>query len=180
MGEILGGKTKTYKADPLAAQAKRLGGIGLNMQEDALRKLGDTKGLASAEIARRERGARAGGEDQMRRARQMSAQRGLGGTSIGLAMESQAAQRAGENMQAIRAQRGNMERGFAQENLAAGRGAFKQMGPIQMNERKIKSKGIGGALLSAGGAAIGGMYGGAAGAKVGSSIGGAFGEGIFG
>lgn len=174
----MGSKTKTYKADPRAAQVKRLGGIGLDMQEGALKQLGDTKGLASAEIAQRERGARATGEDQAMKARQMVAQRGLGGSSIGLALESGANRRASENIENIRAQRGAMERGFAQESLAAGRGAFQQMGPIRMNKLKVKQQGLGGKLLGAAGTAAGAMLTGGSpmGAKIGGSIGGALGS----
>ena len=173
----MGSKTKTYKADKIAADIKGLGRQGTGLQKSALSTLTkDPTGMVNAEIAQKERFARSSGEDEIRRAKEISAQRGLGNSSIGLALESGANRRTSENINDIRAQRGAMERGFAQQNFDIGSQLIKQRGPIQMNKLKVKEKGIGGALLGAAGTAVGAMYGGPAGAKVGGSIGGALGE----
>jgi len=153
---------------------------GRAFQEQALGQYGkflgeDVSGLARAQSANLENMARSGAADQEMRARQMVAQRGLGGTSLGLnAILGQSAQ-LGNQIGAIRAQSPELERQMRQQNLNFATGGINQILGEQGQSRVLKmGQAAGprtGGLAPLIGAGLGGLLGGPAGAGIGMSAG---------
>ena len=175
LGKMFGGQTFLNPADPMAKDLKALGAEGIKLQKEGLKQLKSedpTAGIRS-DVTREEKLARRAGEDAKMRAQQRAASQGLAGTSIGQGAIQQADRATAEKMGDIRGSIGGRLRdakaSHASKLMSAGRGLIKQRGPIQMEDKKTRRKGVLGTLLGAG---AGAFLGGPQGAQMGASLGG--------
>lgn len=145
---------------------------GRALQETALGKYGevmnqDVGQLANLQIDNQSRLARAGADDQERMAKQMVAQRGLGGTSLGLnAILGQKAN-LGNKLNDISGQRPMLENQMRQQNLGFASSGINQILNEQGQSKVLKmgqqaqgrSGGLVAAALPVAGQVLGGMAG---------------------
>lgn len=135
----------------------------------------DTSGLANAQIAAQENAARQSAEDQRMKAAQMVAQRGLGGTSIGLSALNAPTANLASQLGTIRAGRTLLEDQLKTQGLnQAAQGLSGMMAArsgSQIYQPAVASQGRQGGLAPLLGGAIGAKLGGAEGAKIGMGLG---------
>lgn len=181
MGFIRGRKV-IVEADPLAKKAIKSGEEGLEAQRIALHKMGTvdpTAGIGAA-FARKEGTLRAGAEDAQRRIQGQMARRGMGGSSIGMALGNQAQQQASQQIAESRAarpmarQQAIMRHG--QSMVGAGGQLAGATAGKKLRATSYRKGGMGKIFGTLAGAAIGAAapkLGTAMGAQLGSSLGGA-------
>lgn len=153
---------------------------GRAFQNQAIGKFGgmieqDFGQMAENQSVNLENQARAGANDQEIRARQMVAQRGLGGTSLGLSAILNQKAGLSDQIGAIRANKPMLENQMTRENLQLASGGINQILNEQGQSKVLKmgqaSKGRQGGLMPLIGAGVGAYLGGPAGAQAGMSIG---------
>lgn len=169
MSDVIKGKKVTEQADAIAGDIKGLRKSGAGLQKDAVKNIGTIGQAVQTDTVRAEKLARAGEQDALRQARQLSAQRGLAGTSIGLGLETDANRNMIDRLNDIRGSIGERTRREAENRINIGSNLIAQGGPIRMQSTTSRRGGLGGVL----GTAVGGAFGGPMGAKIGGSIGGA-------
>lgn len=157
-------------ADPTgrALQSKALGQYGDFLNQDM-------SGIAANQTARLEEQARASVGDQQRQAQSLVAQRGLGGTSIGLnAILGQNAE-LGNQLGTIRANQPMLENQLKQQNLGYATNGINsilgEQGKSKIFKQGQVSQGRQGGLLPLIGGAAGAYFGGPAGAQAGMALG---------
>lgn len=178
---LLGKKAKDIKPDSIANQIRATQGQGLKELNNTLNKTSG-ENIARVASAQAEKGVLSSAQDARRNAQKLMAQRGLQGSSMGLASQRSIDQQSGNDIANIQAQLPgqirNQQLADAQTRIQAG--GINQNG---MNFNTIQGQrsggilGIAGALAplagTIGGAMIGGPAGAAVGSQVGSGIGGA-------
>jgi hypothetical protein len=179
VSNLIKGKKVTTPADAIAADLKDLGRKGVGIQKRGLGYLKDydpTAGITQG-IERQKSMIAGGVDDARRKMNKMSAQRGLGGSSVGIGAVLGAEERAADKIRALDASKAgalSQARLSGAKNLmGVGKGLVSQRGPIRMNAVTKRKGGYGKLIGTAAGAAIGGP----AGAQIGSGIGGALQEG---
>ncbi len=150
-------------ADPTgrAFQKQAIGQYGDMMNQDFTQ-------LAANQTASLENQARAGANDQEIRAKQMVAQRGLGGTSLGLNAILNQKAGLGDQIGAIRANQPMLQNQMSKENLQFASGGINQILNEQGQSKVLKmgqqAQGRGGGLLGMAMPIAGQVLGGMAGA----------------
>jgi hypothetical protein len=179
LGDLLKGKEKKISADPLAADINAAGKSGIGMIQDGANSLNsiysqDPTSLINKQIGMENAVARNAADDATRRTRQLIAQRGMGGSSIGLGQEVNQKRSLMETLGLNSASREgrirDMSIGNAQGRVNAGNSLWNlkaSQGPIQMTDVKYRTGGLAGLI----GAGVGGYLGGAQGAQAGMGIG---------
>lgn len=184
--DLLFGKKTPGTADEIIDLASA---HGRSLQEQALGEYGsmlkqDTSDLARREIVQKENQARAGAEDQLRKANQLVAQRGMGGSASGINALLNSNRDIGDRIGDIRSQQPALERNLKQQNLSFASGGINsilnEQGQSRIFKQGQQAQGRGGGLVGAlapmAGTIAGGMFAG----PMGASAGGAAGSGISG
>lgn len=169
--DLINGKQKTQKADPLAGDINNVGKSGLNdIRSGADRLRGvysqDPSNVVNSQIGIENKLLRGAADDASRRTRELIAQRGLGNSSIGLGEQVQQERQLNDKL-ALNTASGverlrNMQLENAQGLMQAGQGQFnikQSQGPIQMQDLNYRTGGYGqliGALSQGAGAYFGG------------------------
>jgi hypothetical protein len=161
LNDIVNGKEKKIKADPLAGDINAAAKTGIGYLNSAATKLNniysqDPNDLVHSQIDVENKLMRGATDDAAKRTRSLLAQRGMGSSSIGLGQEVNAAKQLndklalnnGSYLQRLR----DMQIGNAQGQMQAGQGLFglkQAQGPIQMTDTTYRTGGYG-QLLGAG------------------------------
>ena len=172
---LLGKKAKTINPDAIANQIRDTQSRGIGELNAAL----DTPSadIVREQATRQKTGVLSSAQDARRNAQKLIAQRGLGGSSIGLGLNRSIDQQAGKDIATIDAQMPGQIRNQQIQDATTriGVGNVNQSG---MNFNTIEGQrsggilGIASKLASVAGMVAGGMAGGPAGASVGGQVGG--------
>jgi hypothetical protein len=185
---LLGKKQGAVKQDQIAGLIRGAQAQGIASSQKGLSELNEAldaqnpENMARMQVAQQEKGLLTSAQDARRRAQQLMAQRGLSGSSLGLASDRSITQSVGDQRAALQAalpqliQERRLEN--AQARMQAGQGLFGGLGGAQgVQFRNIAGQrsggllGIGAALAPVAGQVIGGLYGGAPGAMAGGQAG---------
>lgn len=175
LGDLLGGKEKTIKKDPLADDINSSGKQGLSMLKSGAAGLNkffysNPQDSVNAQIDSENKMLRSSSQDAIRKTRDMVAQRGMGNSSIGLGEEINQGRVLSDKLALNKATGLDRIRSLLNEQMNTGSQLFNvksSQGPIQMQDVKYKTGGIAPLL----GAGVGGYLGGASGAQVGMGLG---------
>lgn len=172
---LLGKKSKDINPDAIANQIRDTQSRGIGELNAAL----DTPSadIVREQVTRQKTGILSSAQDARRNAQKLIAQRGLGGSSIGLGLNRSIDQQAGKDIATVDAQMpGQIRDQQIKDSITRiGVGNVNQSG---MNFNTIEGQrsggimGIASALAPAAGTVIGGMYGGPVGAAAGGQVGG--------
>lgn len=179
LGDLLGGKKTTIKADPLAKDINALGKQGIGYMSSAANNLNEKiynqgDNYVENQIALENNAIRGAAQDAQRRTKQLIAQRGMGMSSIGLGTEVNQAKQLNEKLALNKASGMERLRGLYGDQINMGNQLFgvkSSQGPIQMTNTTYRTGGIAGLI----GAGVGAYYGGAGGAQAGMAAGNALG-----
>lgn len=185
LDSLLKGKKKTYKKDKLAGTINQAGAEGLSNLRTGAQDLSSVYSESpdqlneriSGQIGRENNALLSGVNDAMKLSDRLTAQRGMGSSSIGLGnlinQRRQYSQAVGLNnaslldrIRSARIENAQGKMGIGQNLFAIKQGA----GPIQMNTIKKREGGLGGLV----GAGLGAAMGGAKGAEIGMQLGNAY------
>ncbi len=177
LGDLLKGKEKKIKADPLAGDINAAGKSGLAMMNSAGQSLNNfydnPSSYIDSQIGLENNAIRSAAIDAQRRTNQLLANRGMQNSSVGLGTEVNQARQTNEKLALNNATGMERLKGLLNEKMQTGNQLFgvkASQGPVQMTDVKYRTGGIAGLV----GAAAGGYLGGAEGAKVGMSLGNAY------
>lgn len=186
---LLGKKKGGFSPDEIAAQIRGAQAQGIETSKKGLGELNQAldqdvgAGVRSA-AAKEQKGILSAAQDARRRAQQSIAQRGLQGSSLGLAQDRSITQQTGEANAALQASLPERIRQMQLQNastrLGAGQGLFSSLGGSQGvrfhgqdASRSGGVLGIASALAPLAGTVMGGAMGGPMGAQAGGAAGGA-------
>lgn len=147
------------------------------LQQKALGKYGEllnknTDGIANEMVTRQENQIRQNAADAERKATQLTAQRGLGNSSVGLNAIVNSTRNMGDQIGAVRAQLPGLKYNLQNENLnTASRGIQSFLAKDKREMVYGNPGGRSGGLAPLLGTGLGYAYGGAGGARVGGGIG---------
>lgn len=162
--DLVSGKEKKIRADPLAGDVNETGKSGLASLRAGADRLNsvysqDPTQVVGSQIAQENRFLRSAADDATNRTRQLIAQRGIGNSSIGLGQEVNTRQnlmdRLSQNSASGISRLRDMQIENGQGQLAAGSALFAPkaaQGPMQMSDTKYRTGGYG-ELIVAGGKA---------------------------
>lgn len=184
MGLFSSDKTVTVRKDALSGDINSSGKSGLDMLRSGANELNDKfysnpTDYADTQISTENRLLRNASADATRRTRDLIAQRGMSGSSIGLGQEINQSRNLNEKLALNNASGMDRIKGLLNEKMNTGNALFnikQAQGPVQMTDLKYKlndssGKGIGALVGGVAGAYFGGPSGAAAGAQIGSSLG---------
>lgn len=165
LNDLVNGKEKTIKADPLAKDINAAGKSGVGMMNTAgagLNKLyGNADSFVNNQIDVENNAIRSAAQDAQRRTRQLISQRGMGMSSIGLGSEVNQAKQLNEKLALNNASGLDRLRGVLGDQMNTGAQLFgvkSAQGPVQMTNTTYRSGGYG-QLIGAGMQAAGAAYG---------------------
>lgn len=175
LGDLFGGKTKTYKADPLANDINSAGKLGLSQMTSGLNDLNknfyeNPQGHIQSQIGLENKMLRASSGDSSKRLSQLISQRGMGSSSIGLGEQINQEQSLNDRIALNNASGSSRLKDLLNEKMNSGTNLWNvkaSQGPVQMQDIKQKQGGIAPLL----GAGVGAAFGGPAGAQVGMGLG---------
>jgi hypothetical protein len=173
LSDLIHGKEKTYKADPLAGDLNSAAKSGMGMLSGGANSLNEKfyknpDNYIDNQIGMENNLLRNASQDATRRTRQLIAQRGMGSSSIGLGQEVNQARGLNERLAMNNASGMERLRGLLGDQMKTGQQLMAPrmaQGPVQMNDITARSGGYGqliGAGLGAAGMMMGGPAGGAA------------------
>lgn len=176
--DLLKGKEKTYKADPLAKGINGAANDGLNIMSAGANSLNnqfykEPNKYIDNQIGMENRLLRNASDDASRRTRQLISQRGMQNSSIGLGQEVNQNRTLSDKLALNNASGMERLRGLLNDQMKTGSQLMAPklgQGPMQMNDIKQRS----GGLASLAGAAAGAYVGGPAGAQIGAGLGQAY------
>lgn len=175
LGSLLGGKAKTYKADPLAKDINAAGKLGLSGMTNAYNELNDKvyanpDAFVNSQIDLENNALRASGQDASRGLAKMIASRGMQNSSIGIGQQIGLDKQLSDRMALNKASSSSRLKDLLGEKMNVSNQMFgikTSQGPIQMQDIKQKQGGLAPLI----GAGVGAYFGGAGGAQVGSGLG---------
>lgn len=175
LGDLLGGKTKTYKKDPLADDINAAGKLGIGQMTSATNELndkvyGNAENFIDSQIGLENKMLRGSTADANRSLSKMIAQRGMGNSSIGMGEQINQERQLSDKIAMNTASSGSRLKDLLNEKLTGGSSLWNvkaSQGPVQMQDIKQKQ----GGLMPLIGAGVGGYLGGASGAQVGMGLG---------
>jgi hypothetical protein len=181
-GSFLKGSDKTYGADALAGNVNATGKLGLdNMRKGAegLNKFYDNpQATIDNQIGIENKLLRGASNDAIRRTQSLIAQRGMGGSSIGLGQQVNQAKNLNEKLAMNNASGMQRMMDLNKDRINVGTSLYAPkngQGAMQMTPITQRQGGFGQLFGTLAGAGLGAMAGGPAGAGVGSQLGGQLG-----
>lgn len=173
LGSLLGGKTKKYKADPLAKDINAAGKFGINQMTDTANQLNkefydNPSGYIDGQIGLENKMLRGSANDSSRRLGEIIAQRGMGTSSIGIGEQINQEKNLNDAIALNNASGASRLKDLLGEKMNLGQSMWNvkaSQGPVQMQSIKQREGGL--APL------IGGLAGAYMGAKSGNMTGGA-------
>lgn len=175
LGDLLTGKTKTYKKDPLADDINAAGKLGLGQMTSAANELndkiyGNPEDYVQNQIGLENKMLRTSTADTDRSLSKIIAQRGMGNSSIGLGQQVNQQKQLSDQIAMNNASSGSRLKDLLNDQMQTGNTLFgvkASQGPVQMQDIKQKQGGI----MPLVGAGVGAYLGGAKGAQVGMGLG---------
>lgn len=175
LGDLLGGKAKTYKADALAKDINAAGKLGINSMTNTFNQLNDKiynnpENFVENQIGIENKMLRGSSEDASRGLKSMIAARGMGNSSVGIGEQLRLDKTLNDRIALNNASSGSRLKDLLAEKMNLGQTMFgvkTSQGPIQMQDIKQKQ----GGLAPLVGAGLGAYFGGAQGAQVGMGLG---------
>lgn len=165
LSDIVNGKEKKYKADPLAVDINAAGKSGLSMLQSGANELNEQiysnpNSYVNNQIDVENKLLRSATDDATRRTRQMIAQRGMGSSSIGLGQEMNQARTLNDRLALNNASGMERLKGVLNDKMQTGNQLYgiKAGQGIQMQDQTQRVGGYGQLLaagISAGGAMMG-------------------------
>lgn len=171
LNDIINGKEKKYASDPLAGNINAAGKTGIDYLKQGASSLNDVYSQDPSKFIDNQIGIenkllRTSTDDAQRRTRQLLAQRGMSGSSIGIGQqindERNLSDKLALNNASGMGRLRDMQIQNGQGQMQAGQGLFglkQAQGPIQMQDQYARTGGYG-QLISAGIGAAGAAYGG--------------------
>lgn len=168
LNDIVNGKEKKIKADPLAGTINAIGSSGLSMLKSGGDELNNkiynnADNYVGNQIDLENKLLRTASDDAAKRTRQLIAQRGMGMSSIGLGQEVNNQKQLNEKIAMNNASGMDRLKGLLNEKMQTGMQMFNpkaSQGPIQMTDTTYRTGGYG-QLIGAGlqaGATLGSAY----------------------
>ena len=158
LSDVVHGKEKKIKADPLAGGINSTAQSGIGMLQSGANEL-NNKIYSNAEnyidnqIGAENMALRSAADDATRRTRELIARRGMGGSSIGLGQEANQARGLNERLALNNVSGMDRLKGLLNEKMQTGNQLLAPklgQGPLQMADTKYRTGGYGELLVGAG------------------------------
>ena len=156
LNDIVNGKEKKIKADPLAKDINAAGKSGIGMMNSAAGGLNkfyeNPDNFVNNQIDVENNAIRSASQDALRRTKSLIAQRGMGMSSLGLGQEVNAERDLTEKLAMNKASGMDRLKGLYNEQMNTGNqlyGAKAAQGPVQMTDTTYRTGGYG-QLIGAG------------------------------